>query len=964
MATDPNLTSLYKGNLVIAHINVRSLVPSLLNIKTLLVTEEIDVLAITETWLNDSISNASLDIPGYVFLRQDRGSRGGGIGAYVRSSLHYQRISTLGDSFPTYQTATLPTPRPIEAFSFILYHGKTKIAMNVIYRPPSSPINCLQLLENFLLETCDGCNHIICLGDLNIDLLASNQTGQKEILKLFSTFNLTQIIQEPTRITEKSQTLIDIISLDSELEYIEAGCHDYQMSDHLLTYCVLKMQKIKPDSRFQTYRNFRNLPIELLNRDTANFPWVNIMSASGLDAKVEYFTQAITSIIDGYAPLQIRRISRPPAPWLSDRSRILIKEKNKARLKWRRTKTNADRASFKLMCKEVQKQIKLDKEAYFGAINNNVRNTSEFWRKLREMGVTKSKKTNIQSAFSDSDLLNNHFLDSLPSCSPDNELIAKLSNSQCSDISDQKFTFSEINGHNIYNVLVRLKTSAPGIDGLSGTMLILCLPNCLPALLDIINTSLSSGIFPSHWKTSLVHPIPKKTIPESLSDFRPISILCLLSKIIEKIVHFQLVSYFNRIKAISSFQSGFRKKHSTTTALLRVTDSISRAMDASQCTILIFLDFSRAFDTISHELLLARLKFLGLGESALRWVHSYVSNRWQCTIIDTTNGRQISEPRKILSGVPQGSILGPLFYSVYSSSLLEVPVHCKIHAFADDSQMWLSFPPEMIATASDKIAHDLRLLSEWAKKNSLCLNVLKTFALKIGSDKIVKSTVSPNFTLNGQQISYKSSIRNLGIIFDENLRFDQHVTYLVRSAYTKLKLLYPYRGHLSDEAKLALSQSLIMSNLLYAGIVYVPFLNKQNLRRLQNIQNSCLRFSYGIRKFDHITPAFQKANWLQMNKIWIPTLCTLVHRTLQSSYPVYLRALLTTFADNPFHRERLTRIGNTLYCPMYTSSKFESSFSYTAYKYYNSLPSNLRDLSISPYVHKKGVENFIRSIVS
>ncbi|CAK1601335.1 unnamed protein product [Parnassius mnemosyne] len=228
-------------------------------------------------------------------------------------------------------------------------------------------------------------------------------------------------------------------------------------------------------------------------------------------------------------------------------------------------------------------------------------------------------------------------------------------------------------------------------DKLSRDMIILTLPAMLKVITATINKSIETSTFPSSWKIALVRPLPKNNDPKDLKDLRPISILPFLAKILEKVIYNQVIKFCDANNILPDLQSGFRKGRSTSTALLDVVDNILTSQDSGRGTILTLLDFSRAFDSINIDLLLSKLSFYGFVTSSIKWFQSYLCGRSQQVILNQPNGSSlVSEQRPLNRGVPQGSILGPLLFIIYTADITNCMHFCKYHLYADDLQVYLS----------------------------------------------------------------------------------------------------------------------------------------------------------------------------------------------------------------------------------------------------------------------------------
>jgi len=270
----------------------------------------------------------------------------------------------------------------------------------------------------------------------------------------------------------------------------------------------------------------------------------------------------------------------------------------------------------------------------------------EFWQKLRRFGIG-GKGNSVESLTWSPDAINNHFSSVVPPANANvvNQSISDIQKKPC--LYHPEFHFSIITDLDVLEAIKNVKSSSVGSDRISSHMIKNIITVILPTIVHLFNSSLGQGVFPACWKTAFVIPLPKCQIPETLSDLRPISILPFLAKVLEKIVHRQITDYLNDNNLMDPLQSGFRNKYSTSSALIHVSDDIMRAMDDSKLTVLSLLDFSKAFDSVDHLLLVNKFKYFNFDQTSLDWVSSYLSDRQQIVKI----GNQMSQPCSILSGV-------------------------------------------------------------------------------------------------------------------------------------------------------------------------------------------------------------------------------------------------------------------------------------------------------------------------
>ena len=275
---------------------------------------------------------------------------------------------------------------------------------------------------------------------------------------------------------------------------------------------------------------------------------------------------------------------------------------------------------------------------------------------------------------------------------------------------------------------------APGHDKVRMSTIKDALPCILPVVTDIINCSLQTSVFPSAWKISEVTPLLKEGDHEVANNNGPLSLLPAISKICEQVALNQLTSYMNEKKCLSKHQSGNKKLHSCETLGVFMTDKMFKVMDSKELTVIVLLDFSKAFDSIDHRKLLTKLKALGLSLGALEWFKSYLTEKTQQVKI----GSVVSEPGLITHGVPQGSILGPTLFNIYLNDLPTIPNFSDLESYVDDSKLYLSFPIKYVSEVMWNINEDLSKITAWCCHNSLLINPDKTKVLVLGTPQMLQ----------------------------------------------------------------------------------------------------------------------------------------------------------------------------------------------------------------------------------
>ncbi len=495
------------------------------------------------------------------------------------------------------------------------------------------------------------------------------------------------------------------------------------------------------------------------------------------------------------------------------------------------------------------------------------------------------------------------------------------------------FSFCPLTEVEVSKLLLSSHPTTCPLDPIPSHLLQAISPTLLPALTHIINTSLLTGIFPTAFKQARVTPLLKKpTLNTSLlENYRPVSLL----PFIRRVVFNQVSLFLSQNNKLDAKQSGFRSGHSTETALLSVTEALRIAKVDSKSSVLILLDLSAAFDTVNHQILLSTLSSLDITGIPLRWFESYLTGR----SFRVAWGGEVSKARQLVTGVPQGSVLELLLFSTYTTSLAPIiQAHgFSYHFYADDTQLYLSFRPDD-PTVAARISGCLADISAWMKEHHLQLNVAKTELLVFPATP----TLQHDFTiqLGSSTITPSASVRNLGVIFDDQLTFKEHIAKTARSCRFALYNIRKIRSFLTEHAAQLLVQALVISRLDYCNALLAG-LPLNTIKPLQMIQNAAARLVFNESKRAHVTPLFVSLHWLPVAaRIQFKTLM-LAYRTTTGSAPTYFHSLLQIYTPSRSLRSASER---RLVVPSQRGSKSLSrTFSFTIPGWWNDLPIPIRN---------------------
>ncbi len=428
----------------------------------------------------------------------------------------------------------------------------------------------------------------------------------------------------------------------------------------------------------------------------------------------------------------------------------------------------------------------------------------------------------------------------------------------------------------------------------------------------------------------------KPTLNTSLlENYRPVSLLPFVAKTLERVVFNQLSLFLSQYNKLDAKQSGFRSGHSTETALLSVTEALRVAKADSKSSVLILLDLSAAFDTVNHQILLSTLSSLGITGIPLRWFESYLTGR----SFRVAWGGEVSKAHQLVTGVPQGSVLRPLLFSTYTTSLGPIiQAHgFSYHCYADDTQLYLSFQPDD-PTVAARISGCLADISAWMKEYHLQLNLAKTELLVVPATPTLQHDFS--IQLGTSIITPSTSVRNLGVIFDDQLTFKEHIAKTARSCRFALHNIRKIRPFLTEHAAQLLVQALVVSRLDYCNALLAG-LPANTIKPLQMIQNAAARLVFNEPKRTHVTPLFISLHWLPVAaRIKFKTLM-LAYRTTTGSAPSYFHSLLRIYIPSRSLRSASER---RLVVPSQRGSKSLSrTFSFTIPGWWNNLPTPIRN---------------------
>ena len=741
----------------------------------------------------------------------------------------------------------------------------------------AADLNDLEYQVQFMLANYPG-STLLITGDLNHCMLKAKRDATNDILmRLFSSYGI-HVTNTVSSTYRPSGSLLDIIGTNQPELVCRAGvtrCH--YGTPHDFTRMILRFEgRVTKSSRpFVESRCISKVDSAMFSEQLLHTDWSSVFVSDSPHLCWLAFQQVFLSQLDTVAPLRRIRV-RPRA------TAYPITHETRQMLQRRRAALTAnDRAEYKRLNRLSRAAIRGDcRELYGREIARGDR--GGLWRVLRP--VIGHKKQQSQAINITPDVLNDFYVSvgtdtaaSVPA--PIVPVPVRVTR-----VTTTAFKVQPVDIDTLCAILASMKPSnSLSDDGISITMLQNYMTGLAHPLLHVVNASLSSGNVPAPWKHALITPLPKGKSVTSPKDTRPITILPAIMKLVEKIVQIQLTSYLERHELLSSAQHGYRKKHSTETALHVITDHALQAMDGGQISMLVTLDLSKCFDVVPHRKLLEKLSLYGIDTE---WFSSYLSDHTQQVQIRQADGRTVKSRRKPISiGCYQGGALSCIMFMIFSNDVsLHVPDNVKIVQFADDTQIMVSGRKQDLPLLVQRMEAALTAVYRWFCDHSMKLNAAKTQMLMLGTPAMLRDVPPVSLRFCGTLIRESREVKNLGVTIDRHLNFQCHIDVMSRKCVGILIALSHAR-HVIPKAQLSsVVQALVLSIVRYCISVYGSSGDVQ-VKRIQKLINFGARVVTGRRRYDHISDAVRQLGWLTAEQlIAYHTACS-VRNVMMTGHP-------------------------------------------------------------------------------
>lgn len=654
------------------------------------------------------------------------------------------------------------------------------------------------------------------------------------------------------------------------------------------------------------------------------------------------FRSGALQVLDKLAPYIERPLRKRVAPWFSPNLRAACKARDKLYRVARRLSSHTPLTKYRQIRKKLKLEIKQARERFISDKLGQITDHAKRWMFLSKLGIFKPRKNSPLAKFSAKEL--NEYYVSVATYHPLCSLV-ELNNILAMPLNNELpiFEFAPLENFDVLQIALDYLGKAKGCssDDLSLIYFKDALGFVMNVMTDIYNNSLTTGIYPEDWKKALIIPLSKITNPTSSSDTRPIANLPHFAKIFDKLITVQLMNFLESNQLLTCYQSGLRKYFNTQSALLKIVEDIRIGIEKGLVTILILFDFRKAFDSISHKVLLRRMRQMNFSDEVIKWFYSYLSGRSQA-VLDLQG--LPTEFLELTSGIPQGSNPGPVAFLIFVNTIVRSLVQCgnSCMIFADDFQIDLQCKRADLPYHISRIAEDANGVANWANENGIQLNAQKTLGIIFGSaQNLMRLDLNtlPQVVINETAIPFTKSTKNLGVRITDDLSWNNHVSNICSRVHGVLNRLRFRTYYLSSSLKKQLVAAFILPHFDYACSVYCDLTGYLDLK-LARLFNILVRFIFRLPRDARLAPYIAKLGWLPLEKRRKYFIATITYQILSTSKPSYLVSLLPPLSQDIRRSERTQTSAFAI--PTATTSTFSKGFTIQAMKLWDSVPCTIR----------------------
>ena len=905
------------NRIVIAHLNINSLRNKFEALKAM-ISDNIDILVITETKIDESFPLSQFLIDGYNRpFRMDRTSDGGGIIIYVRQDIPCKQLkthNTIGSMEGIFFEIR------IRGKKWLLFGGYNPKKENI-----SKFISYVVPILNYYIGNYDN---ILILGDFN------SETTETVLGEFCETFNLTNLINKPTCFKNPSNpSCIDVLLTNrrkcfQNTKIIETGLSDH----HKMTITVMKSLFIKNKPITINYRDYRKFNENKFRADLNEI----LSGMNEMDVGYENFENSFVELLNKHAPMK-KRISRANnAPFMNKRLSKAVMNRSRLRNKYLTNPTVANKRKYTRYRNFCVNLFKKEKRQYYENLDPKlITDNKKFWKTVKPLFSEKHVSSRniilieddiiISESKEVAEKMNGFFAKAVVNLDiigysttgffPDADT-DKITNA-INKFKDhpsiikikkkftimKKFSFSITNEKEMEEEINGLNTKKPTThNNIPAKLLVLTKDICAPLITKIYNKSKYDGNFPTSLKCADITPAHKKDETTKKENYRPVSVLPSISKIFERNMYAQMYSYMNQY--LSPYLCGFRKDYCAQYCLIIMIERWKKALDQKLSAGALLTDLSKAFDCINYDLMIAKLAAYGFDSISLNYIYSYLTDRRQRTKLNNS----FSSYSNLTSGVPQGSILGPLLFNVYINDIFFFINEKNLANYADDNTPYaIDSNVESVITS---LEDDATTLIRWFQDNYLKMNEDKCHLLITNQEEESKIA-----HIGDEIIKNSQSNKLLGITIDNEINFNKHVSTLCKKVNLKLHALARVANFMSTDKLRIIMKSFIESQFGYCPLVWMIHSRAIN-NQINKLHERALRLVY-----KDITLSFhqllQKDNSVTIHHRNLQKLATEMYNLKNNIPPMLLKTILPGFnhtyelrSENPFQTQNVRTVSN------------------------------------------------------
>ena len=927
----------YKNSLSLIALNVQSCNRNFVHFTTFLekLSVQYDIIILTETFLT-AATNFTYEIDGYESFASFKTNKRGGVKIFCRNYLNPVQIDKLCVNDELYESL----------FVSLCLSNNKKLLAGGIYRSPSgSKADFNRHFENNVLNKLSPGVDCVMGGDFNFNLLNPyNDRQTDEFSDLMFSKSLFPLITRPTHRCPQTlapKTLIDHVWSTLPV-HSEAAIIDYHITHHMATAVLfpdLQAKKmIKITFRDYSVENYNKLAHDIVNI-LPNLDYDTLSS----NELTNMFVTWLHSVQNKYFPIKTKTISlkRLKSPWITDELLSLINKKHQLFNQYKMG--HITKLSYNAYKNLLVYTLKFAKQSYYVNCYLSAKNdiakswkiTSSLLNKNKNSPPIKLVKENqiITDPKEVCNTLATHFhrapITTREAIPPANNPI------QNRHVVQKSLFFTPATSDEVKTIISNFKNKKSSINSVPAKLLKYLAPSISHFIANIFNHSFHSGQYPDCLKIARVVPIYKGGAKDDPKNYRPVSILTNINKVFEKLIHKRINSFLEQNNIISYAQYGFCRGKSTSHATYEVLSKIQPAFTEKMFSICIFADFSKAFDTVDHATLLQKLEDYGIRGPVLAYLKSYLTNRKQ--YINANNSS--SEHMNISYGVPQGSVLGPLFFNIYANEISYLQLNMDVVQYADDTVLMCSGSD--LTELVDKANNALQVFYDWCCFNKLALNINKTQYIIFSP---APCPFDPVLTINGTPLEKVKEYKYLGVIIDENLKFDKHITKIKSKLSQLCGVSFKLGRFLSLDAARTFYFSMVQSVISY-NIVFWGASSKTLLDALQRKQNIIVRnlFKHHFMESLCTSEVFKAVNVLKISDFHQYSVGLTLFKAMHlNKFPLINDAIISHQWNHSYNTRRV----NPFRLPKTRVDPDRNCFLFQALSLYNKLPKELREIVI------------------